>query len=118
MTKRLRIIGAIVALTGAIFYFLTIGLGYITTFSQGVPIVIPVIYIMSIFTIAVLGCILLFMDRNLGGILPIISGVMITIGLFINFDAGSWSGPLSNSFLFEIILLIAGGIMALVVGTE
>ncbi len=127
MTRTGRKFGGILALVGgglttyAVFYVL----GYTSIIAEAI-ITFAVTLILVI--LVIVGGILLFLDKKIGGILAIIAGTVIIVGLFI------WIVPpnltltvnlgaifvemLGFNLYIDSILIIAGGIVGLAAGSE
>lgn len=71
--------------------------------------------------LAILGGILLLINKTVGGILAIIAGAMLIIGFWIYIDpftplATNWAALQGPGFYIDPILSIVGGIVGLAVG--
>ena len=116
MTKTLRKVGSAIELGGSVFFFIFVVTQYIWPYAD--QKLVPLLFSLTIFILAVIGGILLLLDKTMGGILSLIAAGMIVIGLFIPWIVPGYSGKLTNSWLIDIILIAAGGILGLIVGSD
>ena len=122
MTKIGRIIGGILAIAGGglTTYAAFTTLGYLEAFPLGI---VTLIVSLSCGFLAIIGGILLLLDKTVGAIFAIIAGAMLIIGFWINIDpmlplAIHWAMIMGPGFYIDPILAIIGGIIGLVVGKE
>lgn len=126
MTKIGRIIGGFLALTGAGFTLFTV-LTVIGTLSIDPLFTVPFVITLGLAVLAIVGGILLLVDKTIGGILPIIAGAVLIIGYWIIIGsvgmkeiplAIHWAFVYGPGYYIDPLLAIAGGIVGLVVGSK
>jgi len=120
MPKVGRIIGAILAIIGGglIIFAAFLVLEYIAVFNEAI-ITFTLTLIMGI--LAIVGAILLLLDKEIGGILAIIAGAIIIAGFWIDLTpfvplTVHWASLAGPGFYIDPLLAIIGGIIGLVVG--
>jgi hypothetical protein len=120
MPKIGRIIGAILAIIGGglITYAAISILDYIPVYPE-LTITFTLTLIMGI--LAIVGAILLLLDKTIGGILPIIAGAIIILGFWIDIApfvplTVHWASIAGIGFYLDPLLAIIGGIVGIAVG--
>lgn len=122
MVKIGRIIGAIIALVGGglTFYAGIISLEYLSLADE---VIIATILTFILAALALLGGVLLILDKSMGGILAIIAGGVLIVAFWIDIApfvtlAFHWAQLSNTGFYIDPLLIIVGGIIGLAVGSE
>ncbi|MHA1263869.1 MAG: hypothetical protein ACTSRS_01420 [Candidatus Helarchaeota archaeon] len=116
MTKTLRKVGGAIELGGCGIYFMLPLMLYIYPYAE--QKLVPLIFSITIFIMATIGGILLLLNKTIGGILSLLAAGMIAIGSFIPWIVPGYSGWLTSTFLFDLILIAAGGIIGIIAGSN
>ena len=130
MTKTVRKIGGILVIVGGIitiFAWVMI-LGYTIEDNNWAywQISARLFTTLSVYVLSIVGGILLVKDKSVGGILALIAGIVGLIGLVITLGTlwePEWTNgyvdlSLTVNFFVDPILMVVGGILGLVVGSE
>ena len=119
MPKVGRIIGAILALIGGalITYAAIFVLDYISSYDE---VIITFTLTLALGALAIIGGILLLLDKTIGGILALIAGAVVLAGFWIDIGFAPltvhWSMIAGIGFYIDPLLAIVGGIIGLAVG--
>jgi hypothetical protein len=123
MTKIGRIIGGILAIAGGglTTYAAFSVLGYLEAYPLTI---VTFVVTLCLGILAIVGGILLIIDKTVGAIFAIIAGAIVIIGTWIHLDpyivlAINWAWYVAGiGFYIDPLLAICGGIVGLVVGKE
>ncbi len=108
MAKIGRTLGGVIAIAGGGVYtylFINYLLGLLSPLPQWVQF----FYTLTVCLLAIIGGVLLLLDRTVGGVLAILAGGMVIIGLI---------SVVPVYFVVDTAFMIAGGIIGLAVGAE
>jgi len=120
MTKIGRIIGGILAIAGG--GLTTLAVVAISPMLLSEPLaVITFVLTLVVAILAIVGGILLFLDKTIGAVFAIIAGVMLLLGAFIELAPGIpivtyLTMVIGMNYYIEPIITICGGVLGLVVG--